>query len=56
MSQEAENLLVLETLIVWTDSDGLDMALSFQEADGCSLVWYGQDLRRIAERRLTLAC
>ncbi|KAK3318415.1 component of IIS longevity pathway SMK-1-domain-containing protein [Apodospora peruviana] len=27
-----------DTLIVWTD-DGVDMALSFQEADGCALIW-----------------
>lgn len=27
-----------ETLIVWTEADNNDMALSFQEADGCSLV------------------
>lgn len=28
-----------ETLIVWTDQEGVDMALSFQEADGCGIVW-----------------
>ncbi|KAB8648454.1 hypothetical protein FH972_026112 [Carpinus fangiana] len=28
-----------ETLIVWTDQDGVDMALSFQEADGCGMIW-----------------
>ncbi|QSZ30930.1 hypothetical protein DSL72_000489 [Monilinia vaccinii-corymbosi] len=29
-----------ETLIVWTEPDnGLDMALSFQEAEGCTAVW-----------------
>jgi len=28
-----------ETLIVWTESNGLDMALSFQEADGCATIW-----------------
>ncbi|KAK0718285.1 component of IIS longevity pathway SMK-1-domain-containing protein [Lasiosphaeria miniovina] len=27
-----------DTLIVWTDN-GVDMALSFQEADGCALIW-----------------
>ncbi|CCF42464.1 hypothetical protein CH063_12456, partial [Colletotrichum higginsianum] len=28
-----------ETLIVWTEpSNGIDMALSFQEADGCALI------------------
>ena len=28
-----------ETLIVWTEPNGTDMALSFQEADGCSTIW-----------------
>ena len=28
-----------ETLIVWTEPDGVDYALSFQEAEGCSEVW-----------------
>ncbi|KAI1877312.1 hypothetical protein JX265_003320, partial [Neoarthrinium moseri] len=29
-----------ETLIVWTEpSNGVDMALSFQEADGCTMIW-----------------
>ncbi|KAI8281392.1 hypothetical protein K4K60_004221 [Colletotrichum sp. SAR11_57] len=29
-----------ETLIVWTEpSNGIDMALSFQEAEGCALIW-----------------
>ncbi|KAG4027093.1 hypothetical protein MFRU_033g00630 [Monilinia fructicola] len=29
-----------ETLIVWTEPDnGVDMALSFQEAEGCTAVW-----------------
>ncbi|SMR49111.1 unnamed protein product [Zymoseptoria tritici ST99CH_1E4] len=28
-----------ETLIVWTESSGVDMALSFQEADGCAMIW-----------------
>ncbi|KAK3390513.1 component of IIS longevity pathway SMK-1-domain-containing protein [Podospora didyma] len=27
-----------DTLIVWTDN-GVDMALSFQEAEGCALIW-----------------
>lgn len=31
--------LILETLIVWTEPDGVDYALSFQDADGCSEVW-----------------
>lgn len=28
-----------ETLIVWTESNGTDMALSFQEAEGCAAIW-----------------
>ncbi|KAF2171724.1 hypothetical protein M409DRAFT_63331 [Zasmidium cellare ATCC 36951] len=28
-----------DTLIVWTESNGVDMALSFQEADGCTIIW-----------------
>ncbi|KAK4546703.1 hypothetical protein LTR36_001921 [Oleoguttula mirabilis] len=28
-----------DTLIVWTESNGTDMALSFQEAEGCSQTW-----------------
>ncbi|MCJ1248095.1 Platinum sensitivity protein [Trapelia coarctata] len=28
-----------DTLIVWTESNGTDMALSFQEADGCAAIW-----------------
>ncbi|KPI42987.1 uncharacterized protein AB675_2210 [Cyphellophora attinorum] len=28
-----------DTLIVWTESNGTDMALSFQEADGCAVIW-----------------
>ncbi|KAI6817586.1 DUF625-domain-containing protein [Hortaea werneckii] len=28
-----------DTLIVWTEANGVDMALSFQEADGCAGVW-----------------
>lgn len=32
-------ILVLETLIVWTEPDGVDYALSFQEAEGCAEVW-----------------
>jgi protein phosphatase 4 regulatory subunit 3 len=29
----------LETLIVWTEPDGVDYALSFQDPEGCSEVW-----------------
>lgn len=28
-----------DTLIVWTDVNGVDMALSFQEAEGCAAIW-----------------
>lgn len=28
-----------ETLIVWTEHNGTDMALSFQEAEGCAAIW-----------------
>ncbi|KAK7205634.1 component of IIS longevity pathway SMK-1-domain-containing protein [Myxozyma melibiosi] len=28
-----------DTLIVWTDPDETDLALSFQESDGCTAVW-----------------
>ncbi|KAJ5637179.1 hypothetical protein N7490_007058 [Penicillium lividum] len=28
-----------ETLIVWTETSGTDMALSFQEAEGCAVIW-----------------
>jgi hypothetical protein len=28
-----------DTLIVWTEPSGTDMAMSFQEADGCEAVW-----------------
>lgn len=29
-----------DTLIVWTEPSGVDMALSFQEAEGCLSIWY----------------
>ena len=28
-----------ETLIVWTEPDGVDYALSFQDPEGCAEVW-----------------
>ncbi|EIT76182.1 protein putative to be [Aspergillus flavus] len=28
-----------ETLIVWTEPNGTDMALSFQEPEGCAVIW-----------------
>lgn len=31
---------MIDTLIVWTELSGTDMALSFQEADGCSAIWW----------------
>ena len=31
--------LCIDTLIVWTESNGTDMALSFQEAEGCASIW-----------------
>lgn len=30
---------MIDTLIVWTESNGTDMALSFQEAEGCAAIW-----------------
>ena len=29
----------IETLIVWTEPDGVDYALSFQDPEGCAEVW-----------------
>lgn len=29
----------LETLIVWSEDEGVDLALSFQEAEGCGEIW-----------------
>lgn len=29
----------VDTLIVWTESNGTDMALSFQEGEGCAAIW-----------------
>ena len=31
---------ISDTLIVWTESNGTDMALSFQEAEGCAAIWW----------------
>lgn len=36
----ADSPFLLDTLIVWTDLSGTDMALSFQEAEGCASIWY----------------
>jgi protein phosphatase-4 regulatory subunit 3 len=30
---------IADTLIVWTEPDGVDYALSFQDPEGCSEVW-----------------
>lgn len=35
-----------DTLIVWTEPNGIDMALSFQEAEGCGAIWYVGDNAR----------
>jgi hypothetical protein len=36
-----------ETLIVWTEPDGVDYALSFQEPEGCLEVWnFIQDVQQ----------
>jgi protein phosphatase-4 regulatory subunit 3 len=29
----------VDTLIVWTEQNGTDMALSFQEPEGCASIW-----------------
>ncbi|EFR04344.1 hypothetical protein MGYG_07353 [Nannizzia gypsea CBS 118893] len=39
-----------ETLIVWTEQNGTDMALSFQEAEGCGVIW---DFVRHVQQHLT---
>jgi hypothetical protein len=31
--------LATDTLIVWTEQNGTDMALSFQEPEGCASIW-----------------
>jgi hypothetical protein len=33
-------LILTETLIVWTEANVTDMALSFQEAEGCAVIWW----------------
>ena len=36
-----------ETLIVWTEPNGVDYALSFQDPDGCEEVWnFIQEVQR----------
>ena len=31
--------VIAETLIVWTEPNGVDYALSFQDPEGCAEVW-----------------
>lgn len=36
-----------DTLIVWTEPDGIDYALSFQDPEGCTEVWnFIQDVQK----------
>lgn len=36
-----------DTLIVWTEPDGVDYALSFQDPEGCAEVWqFIQDVQK----------
>jgi protein phosphatase-4 regulatory subunit 3 len=39
ISSDGMLTLGLETLIVWTEPHGTDMALSFQEPEGCAAIW-----------------
>ena len=44
-----------DTIITWSDPEiGTDIALSFQESVGCSLIWYGPALSRL--KRLHITC
>ena len=39
-SQLAKLIVNVDTLIVWTEiRNNIDMALSFQEGDGCAAIW-----------------
>ncbi|KAI4286484.1 MAG: hypothetical protein L6R35_004265 [Caloplaca aegaea] len=42
-----------ETLIVWTESSGTDMALSFQEAEGCAAIW--EFVSRVQQHLMAIA-
>ncbi|KAL8950854.1 MAG: hypothetical protein Q9222_003131 [Ikaeria aurantiellina] len=42
-----------DTLIVWTESTGTDMALSFQEAEGCAAIW--DFVRQVQQHLMALA-
>ncbi|KAI9929887.1 Platinum sensitivity protein [Aspergillus wentii] len=37
--QKQQGAVTSQTLIVWTEPEGPDMALSFQEAEGCAVIW-----------------
>lgn len=39
-AQVGQWLTLTDTLIVWTEQNGTDMALSFQEPEGCASIWY----------------
>lgn len=42
-----------DTLIVWTEPEqdgGIDMALSFQEAEGCGQIWWVATLLLLPSR------
>lgn len=39
LSNRLSKHFFLDTLIVWTEPDGVDYALSFQDPEGCSEVW-----------------
>ncbi|OAL26495.1 hypothetical protein AYO20_10064 [Fonsecaea nubica] len=41
-----------DTLIVWTETNGTDMALSFQEAEGCAVIW--DFVHQVQQQLLTL--
>ncbi|KAL8827665.1 MAG: hypothetical protein Q9170_006923 [Blastenia crenularia] len=42
-----------DTLIVWTETTGTDMALSFQEAEGCAAIW--EFVSQVQQHLMTLA-
>ena len=46
-----------DTIITWTDVDvGTDVALSFQEANGCHAIWCVRAARRRRRRRCESGC
>ena len=42
-----------DTLIVWTEPNGVDMALSFQEAEGCASIW--EFVSEVQQRLIAMA-